>query len=97
MVKKADLDDGAVALADPVIDGRRKRSEDSRARIVAAMLELVHAGEIIVRQHGTHFHPGEGVGRGSDDTLFALVGGAVEFGKFRGRRAVSIVPAEPPE
>ena len=58
--------------------------------------QVVNAGEIIVRQRGTHFHPGEGVGRGSDDTLFALVGGAVEFGRYRGRRAVSIVPAEPP-
>ena len=58
--------------------------------------QVVNAGEIIVRQRGTHFHPGEGVGRGSDDTLFALVGGAVQFGMRRGRRAVSIVPAEPP-
>jgi large subunit ribosomal protein L27 len=55
--------------------------------------QLVNAGEIIVRQRGTHFHPGEGVGRGKDDTLFALVGGAVEFGRHRGRRAVSVVPA----
>ena len=55
--------------------------------------QLVNAGEIIVRQHGTHFHPGQGVGRGGDDTLFALVGGTVEFGTFHGRRAVSIVPA----
>ena len=54
----------------------------------------VNAGEIIVRQHGTHFHPGEGVGRGGDDTLFALVEGKVAFGTFRGRRAVSIIPAE---
>ena len=43
-----------------------------------------------------HFHPGHNVGRGGDDTLFALVGGKVQFGKVRGRRAVSIVPAEPP-
>ena len=42
--------------------------------------QLVGAGEIIVRQHGTHFHPGVGVGRGGDDTLFALVRGKVEFG-----------------
>jgi large subunit ribosomal protein L27 len=54
--------------------------------------QAVNAGEIIVRQRGTHFHPGENVGRGGDDTLFALVGGAVKSGKFRGRRAVSIVP-----
>ena len=54
--------------------------------------QLVNAGEIIVRQRGTHFHPGNGVGRGNDDTLFALVTGAVEFGRVRGRRAVSVVP-----
>ncbi|HEY6790031.1 MAG TPA: 50S ribosomal protein L27 [Trebonia sp.] len=54
--------------------------------------QAVNAGEIIVRQRGTHFHPGENVGRGDDDTLFALIGGAVKFGTFRGRRAVSIVP-----
>jgi large subunit ribosomal protein L27 len=53
--------------------------------------QQVNAGEIIVRQRGTHFHPGNGVGRGDDDTLFALVAGAVEFGRFRGRRAVSVV------
>ena len=58
--------------------------------------QVVNAGEIIVRQHGTHFHPGSGVGRGGDDTLFALVSGTVEFGRFRGRRAVSVVAAEPP-
>ena len=56
--------------------------------------QLVNAGEIIVRQRGTHFHPGVNVGRGKDDTLFALSGGAVEFGTSRGRRTVSIVPAE---
>jgi large subunit ribosomal protein L27 len=55
--------------------------------------QVVNAGEIIVRQHGTHFHPGVGVGRGGDDTLFALVAGQVQFVKRRGRRAVSIVPA----
>jgi large subunit ribosomal protein L27 len=54
--------------------------------------QLVNAGEIIVRQRGTHFHPGNLVGRGGDDTLFALAEGHVEFGLKRGRRAVSIVP-----
>jgi len=52
--------------------------------------EQVSAGEIIVRQRGTHFHPGEGVGRGGDDTLFALRAGKVEFGTRRGRRVVNI-------
>jgi large subunit ribosomal protein L27 len=57
--------------------------------------QAVNAGEILVRQRGTHFHPGDHVGRGGDDTLFALAAGTVEFGTRRGRRAVSIVPAEP--
>ncbi|MFC4561231.1 50S ribosomal protein L27 [Nocardiopsis mangrovi] len=54
--------------------------------------QTVKAGEIIIRQRGTHFHPGDNVGRGGDDTLFALVAGQVEFGNRRGRRAVNIVP-----
>src|SRR5271155_5578926 len=56
--------------------------------------QVVSAGEIIIRQRGTHFHPGTGVGRGGDDTLFALVSGTVEFGSRRGRRAVSVLPGE---
>ena len=54
--------------------------------------QLVNAGEIIVRQHGTHFHPGDNVGRGGDDTLFALAEGTVEFGTARGRRVVNVRP-----
>ncbi|MFC3999201.1 50S ribosomal protein L27 [Nocardiopsis sediminis] len=54
--------------------------------------QTVKAGEILIRQRGTHFHPGDNVGRGGDDTLFALVAGQVEFGNRRGRRAVNIVP-----
>ncbi|OJV74999.1 MAG: 50S ribosomal protein L27 [Cellulomonas sp. 73-92] len=53
--------------------------------------QLVKAGEIIVRQHGTHFHPGNNVGRGGDDTLFALAAGNVAFGTRRGRKVVDIV------
>ena len=56
--------------------------------------QQVNAGEIIVRQRGTHFHPGDNVGRGGDDTLFALMAGAVQFGHKRGRRVVSIVSSE---
>jgi large subunit ribosomal protein L27 len=55
--------------------------------------QIVEAGEILVRQRGTHFHPGDNVSRGRDDTLFATAAGAVEFGVKRGRRVVSIVPA----
>ena len=54
--------------------------------------QVVKAGEILVRQRGTHFHPGTGVGRGGDDTLFALEAGAVEFGRKRDRKVVNIVP-----
>lgn len=56
--------------------------------------QVVKAGEIIVRQRGTHFHPGNNVGRGTDDTLFALHPGAVEFGSRRGRKVVDVVLAE---
>ncbi|WP_040161287.1 50S ribosomal protein L27 [Nigerium massiliense] len=52
--------------------------------------EAVNAGEIIVRQRGTHFHPGNNVGRGGDDTLFALKPGTVAFGTRRGRKVVDI-------
>ncbi|OGT63443.1 MAG: 50S ribosomal protein L27 [Gammaproteobacteria bacterium RIFCSPHIGHO2_12_FULL_45_12] len=58
--------------------------------------QLVNAGEILVRQRGTKFHPGTYVGIGKDDTLFALKAGRVAFsikGNLR-RRCVSIVPVE---
>ena len=65
--------------------------------------QLVNAGEIIVRQRGTHFHPGANVGRGKDDTLFALAPGAVEFGtasrsprRQRRRRVVTDRPRMTP-
>ena len=56
--------------------------------------QQVNAGEILVRQRGTHFHPGDGVGRGGDDTLFALVAGAVRFGSKRGRKTVNVDSVE---
>ena len=51
--------------------------------------EHVITGNIIVRQRGTHFHPGENVGRGKDDTLFALCEGTVEFTKSTRRNKLS--------
>ena len=54
---------------------------------------VVQAGAIIVRQRGTRFHPGENVGKGSDDTLFAKANGTVKFGFRKGRKLVDIVPA----
>ena len=54
--------------------------------------QSVNAGEILVRQRGTHFHPGAGVGRGGDDTLFATVDGQVKFGRRAGRKLVDVLP-----
>lgn len=53
--------------------------------------QTVKAGEILVRQRGTRYHAGANVGRGKDDTLFALAAGSVEFGTRLGRKTVSIV------
>ena len=72
-----------------------KNGRDSNAQRLGVKRyggQVVGAGEIIVRQRGTPFHPGNGVGRGGDDTLFALVAGAVEFGTKRGRKVVNVVP-----
>lgn len=55
--------------------------------------QSVNAGEILVRQRGTHFHPGLNVGRGGDDTLFAMAAGTVEFGTRKGRKVVNILAA----
>ena len=53
--------------------------------------EVVHAGTIIVRQRGTKIHPGENVGKGSDDTLFARINGVVKFErKDKTRKQVSV-------
>ena len=54
--------------------------------------EVINAGTIIVRQRGTRIHPGENVGRGGDDTLFATAAGSVKFGSRRGRKLVDVIP-----
>lgn len=77
--------------------GSSKNGRDSNASRLGVKRfggEAVNAGEILVRQRGTSFHPGVGVGRGGDDTLFALQAGAVRFGTKRGRRTVNIQPAD---
>ncbi len=56
--------------------------------------QSVNAGSIIVRQRGTKIHPGRNVGRGKDDTLFALVDGVVTFERMRARNVVSVYAAE---
>jgi large subunit ribosomal protein L27 len=74
-----------------------RNGRDSNAQMLGVKRyggQVVKAGEILVRQRGTKFHPGVGVGIGKDDTLFALIPGAVTFGTKRGRKNVNIVPAE---
>lgn len=76
--------------------GSTRNGRDSRAQRLGCKKfagETVRTGMILVRQHGTHFHPGENVGRGKDDTLFALVDGTVKYTKSDKRR-VHVIPAE---
>ena len=66
-------------------------SESKRLGVKRGDGQFVMAGNIIVRQRGTHFHPGNGVGIGSDDTIFATVSGKVNFERFgRDRKKVSV-------
>ena len=77
--------------------GSTRNGRDSNAQRLGIKVfagTQVTAGTIVVRQRDTKFHPGKNVGRGGDDTLFALVDGAVKFGERRGRRIVDVVPAE---
>lgn len=77
--------------------GSSRNGRDSNAQRLGVKRfggQVVSAGEILVRQRGTHFHPGVAVGRGKDDTLFALAAGTVEFGVKRGRKVVNVVAAE---
>ena len=66
-------------------------SESKRLGVKRADGQAVLAGNILVRQRGTHIHPGNNVGKGSDDTLFALVDGKVKFERVgRDRKQVSV-------
>ena len=66
-------------------------SESKRLGVKRADGQFVFAGNILVRQRGTHIHPGENVGRGSDDTLFALTNGKVKFERIGlDRKKVSV-------
>jgi len=54
--------------------------------------QIVRAGNILIRQRGTKIHPGHNVGKGNDDTLFALIDGRVKYGRNRfGKKTVSII------
>ena len=76
--------------------GSTKNGRDSEAKrlgVKRADGQFVLAGNILVRQRGTHIHPGENVGRGSDDTLFAMADGVVRFERMvRDRKKVSVYP-----
>jgi large subunit ribosomal protein L27 len=75
--------------------GSTRNGRDSNAQRLGVKVydgTLINAGSIIVRQRGTRIHPGENVGRGGDDTLFALETGRVKFGSRRGRKLVDIIP-----
>ncbi len=70
-------------------------SESKRLGVKRADGQFVLAGNILVKQRGTHIHPGENVGIGSDDSLFALVDGKVKFEHLgRDRKKVSVYQAE---
>lgn len=77
--------------------GSSKNGRDSRGRRLGVKRfdgQIVTAGSILVRQRGTHFHPGRNVGLGSDDTLFAKIDGSVKFErKGRSKKQVSVYPA----
>ncbi|MDH4100370.1 MAG: 50S ribosomal protein L27 [Nitrospirota bacterium] len=72
-----------------------RESHSKRLGVKAFGGETVSAGSIIVRQRGTKVHPGNNVGKGGDDTLFAKVTGVVKFERYgRDRKKVSVYPAE---
>ena len=68
-------------------------SESKRLGVKAFGGQQVSAGSILVRQRGTKIHPGRGVGKGGDDTLFATRAGLVTYHESRGRRFASVEPA----
>ena len=75
--------------------GSTRNGRDSNAQRLGVKAydgTLVSAGSILVRQRGTKVHPGNNVGRGGDDTLFATADGRVKFGQRRGRKLVDIIP-----
>ncbi len=78
--------------------GSTRNGRDSNPQYLGVKVyggQSVKPGMIIVRQKGTHFHPGQNVGMGSDYTLFALAEGVVSFAPGKGRaRQVHVLPAE---
>jgi len=78
--------------------GSTRNGRDSTAKRLGVKVfdgGVVNPGTIIVRQRGTRFHPGINVGKGGDDTLFALADGKVKFGFRKGRKLVDVLDAGP--
>jgi large subunit ribosomal protein L27 len=74
--------------------GSTRNGRDSNAQRLGVKVydgTIVHAGTILVRQRGTRIHPGDNVGRGGDDTLFAKAEGSVKYGERKGRRVVDVL------
>ena len=74
--------------------GSSKNGRDSAAQRLGPKVfdgQTVNSGAILVRQRGTRIHPGDNVGRGGDDTLYAMIEGTVQYGSKRGRRRVSVL------
>ena len=76
--------------------GSTRNGRDSNPKYLGVKLydlEVVIPGNIIVRQRGTKFHPGQNVGMGKDHTLFSLIQGKVKFERKRGKHFVNVLPA----
>jgi large subunit ribosomal protein L27 len=76
--------------------GSSRNGRDSNPQMLGVKVfagQTVSGGEIIVRQRGTRFRPGDGVGLGKDDTIFAKRAGVVEFSSGRRGRIITVVPA----
>ncbi len=75
--------------------GKQRNGRDSNSKRLGVKRfggQLVSAGSILVRQRGTRYHPGENVGKGGDDTLFAKATGIVRFEMKRNRKLISVIP-----
>ena len=75
--------------------GSTRNGRDSQAQRLGVKIfagTKVHSGAILVRQRGTKFHPGDNVNKGSDDTLFAVADGTVQFIERRGRKLIDVIP-----
>ncbi|HEY7565687.1 MAG TPA: 50S ribosomal protein L27 [Acidimicrobiia bacterium] len=75
--------------------GSSKNGRESHSKRLGPKVfdgQVVAAGAVLVRQRGTRIHPGNNVGRGSDDTLFATAAGTVQYGNRNNRHEVSVLP-----